>query len=196
MTDQDRARWMKLVGDYDASELTQREFATERGINLSNLRNWAYRLRKESRPLVSEPAKVSGQAPERGAAAEGSRLLSVRVVASAPKARTGWRRRSPARPPELALPAATSTRLQGADPCEATRLLVRSSRRSTSFRSSTGTPPVLHLRSRGLSFVFSYFSTFGGPLNAWDPAAMVHVGRGNTRRLPHDVISAWRDTGP
>ena len=32
-------------------------------------------------------AKVSGQAPERGAAAEGSRLLPVCVVASAPKAR-------------------------------------------------------------------------------------------------------------
>ena len=87
MTDQDRARWTKLVADYEASELTQREFATERGISFSNLRNWIYRLRKESRPLLSEPAKVSGQALERGAAAEGSRLLPVRVVASAPKAR-------------------------------------------------------------------------------------------------------------
>jgi hypothetical protein len=87
MTDQDRTRWTKLVADYEASELTQREFATERGISFSNLRNWIYRLRKESRPLVAEPAKVSGQAPERGAAPGGSRLLPVRVVASAPKAR-------------------------------------------------------------------------------------------------------------
>ncbi len=87
MTDQERTRWTKLVADYEASELTQREFATERGISFSNLRNWIYRLRKESRPLVPEPAKVSGQAPERGAAGEASRLLPVRVVASAPKAR-------------------------------------------------------------------------------------------------------------
>jgi hypothetical protein len=87
MTDQERTRWTKLVADYETSELTQREFASERGISFSNLRNWIYRLRKESRPLVPEPAKVSGQAPERGAAAEGSRLLPVRVVASAPKAR-------------------------------------------------------------------------------------------------------------
>ena len=87
MTDQERTRWTKLVADYEASELTQREFASERGISFSNLRNWIYRLRKESRPLAPEPAKVSGQAPERGAAAEGSRLLPVRVVASAPKAR-------------------------------------------------------------------------------------------------------------
>ena len=87
MTDQERTRWTKLVADYEASDLTQREFASERGISFSNLRNWIYRLRKESRPLVHEPAKVSGQAHERGAAAEGSRLLPVRVVASAPKAR-------------------------------------------------------------------------------------------------------------
>jgi hypothetical protein len=49
MADQDRARWTKLVADYEASELTQREFATERGISFSNLRNWIYRLRKELR---------------------------------------------------------------------------------------------------------------------------------------------------
>jgi transposase-like protein len=87
MTDHERTRWTKLVADYEASELTQREFASERGISFSNLRNWIYRLRKESRPLVPEPAKVSGQATERGAVVEGSRLLPVRVVASAPKAR-------------------------------------------------------------------------------------------------------------
>ena len=88
MTDQDRTRWTKLVADYEASELTQREFATERGISFSNLRNWIYKLRKESRPLVAEPGKVSGQAPKRAAAPVGSRLLPVRVVASASKTRT------------------------------------------------------------------------------------------------------------
>ncbi len=88
MTDQDRTRWTKLVADYEASELTQREFATERGISFSNLRNWIYKLRKESRPLVAEPAKVSSQSPERAAAPVRSRLLPVRVVASASKTRT------------------------------------------------------------------------------------------------------------
>jgi hypothetical protein len=63
MTDQERTRWTKLVADYEASDLTQREFASERGVSFSNLRNWIYRLRKESRPLVPGPAKVSGQAP-------------------------------------------------------------------------------------------------------------------------------------
>jgi transposase len=45
MTDQDRTRWTKLVADYEASELTQREFATERGISFSNLRNVTARPR-------------------------------------------------------------------------------------------------------------------------------------------------------
>ncbi len=87
MTEQDRARWTRLVADFEVSDLSQREFATERGISFSNLRNWLYRLRKESRPLVPESAKVSGQAPERARARPSSRLLPVRVVASAPKAR-------------------------------------------------------------------------------------------------------------
>jgi len=88
MAEQDRTRWTKFVADLESSDLTQREFATERGISLSHLRYWIYRLRKESRPLVTEPAKASDQAPERGAAPEGSRLLPVRVVASASKTRT------------------------------------------------------------------------------------------------------------
>ena len=88
MADQDRARWTRLVADFEVSDLSQREFASERGISLSNLRYWIYRLRKESRPLVTEASERSGQAPERAKAKAGSRLLPVRVVASAaPKAR-------------------------------------------------------------------------------------------------------------
>ena len=88
MADTDRARWTRLVADFESADLSQREFAQERGLSLSNLRYWIYRLRKESRPLVTEAAERSDQGPERGATAEGSRLLPVRVVHSAaPKAR-------------------------------------------------------------------------------------------------------------
>ena len=87
MDDQERARWTKLIADFESSDLTQREFASERGVSFSNLRNWLYRLRKESRPLVAEETKSSGQARERAAAREGSRLVPVRVVASAAKPR-------------------------------------------------------------------------------------------------------------
>ncbi len=65
MAEQDRTRWTKLVADFETSDLTQREFATERGISLSHLRYWLYRLRKETRPLVTEAAKSSDQAPRR-----------------------------------------------------------------------------------------------------------------------------------
>jgi transposase-like protein len=87
MADQDRERWTKLVADFETSDLTQREFASERGISFSNLRNWIYRLRKESRPLVEAAPASSGQAPARAPTVRHSRLVPVRVVASAPKAR-------------------------------------------------------------------------------------------------------------
>ena len=87
MRDEDRSRWTRLVADFESADLSQREFAQERGISLSNLRYWIYKLRKESRPLVTQEPERSDQAPEQAAAAGGSRLLPVRVVASAPKAR-------------------------------------------------------------------------------------------------------------
>ena len=88
MADQDRARWVKLVADFETSELTQREFASERGISFSNLRNWLYKLRKETRPLVTEAPEVPRQAPKAAVARKVSRLVPVEVVASAAKPRT------------------------------------------------------------------------------------------------------------
>jgi hypothetical protein len=78
----------ELVADFEASDLAQREFTTERGIPFSDPRNWIYKRRMESRPLVPEPPRVSGQVSERGAPPADSRLLPVRVVASASKSRT------------------------------------------------------------------------------------------------------------
>ena len=61
--DQDRERWTKLVADYEGSDLMQRELASRRAISFSNLRNWIYRLRKESGPLAEAAPASSGQAP-------------------------------------------------------------------------------------------------------------------------------------
>jgi transposase len=58
MDDQERARWVKLVADFESSDLTQHKFATERGVSFSNLRNWIYRLRKESRRLVADETEA------------------------------------------------------------------------------------------------------------------------------------------
>lgn len=118
MTEQERARWVRLVADFEASDLTQREFATERGISFSNLRNWLYKLRKESRPLEPEPPKVPGQAPERAPAPGGSRLVPVRVVASAAKPRTAVVMPAPGDELlEIALPSGVRVRFPvGTDP--------------------------------------------------------------------------------
>ncbi len=115
MADTDRARWTKLVADFESADLSQREFAQERGLSLSNLRYWIYRLRKESRPLVTEAPERSVQAPEHGQAAEPSRLLPVRVVRSAaPKAR---QQDDGAALLELALPSGARLRFPaGTDP--------------------------------------------------------------------------------
>jgi hypothetical protein len=117
MTEQELARWTKLVADFEASDLTQREFATERGISFSNLRNWLYKLRKESRPLQPEPPKVPGQAPERAPAPEGSRLVPVHVVASAAKPRSSVVAVSGGEVVEIALTSGVRVRFPvGTDP--------------------------------------------------------------------------------
>lgn len=71
--DQEHERWTKLVADFEGSDLTQREFASQRGISFSNLRHWIFRLRKEPRPLVEVAPASSGQAL-RGPSPRGARV--------------------------------------------------------------------------------------------------------------------------
>jgi hypothetical protein len=52
MTEQERARWTKLVGDFETSDMTQREFASQRGISFSNLRNWIGRPDFHAHPAL------------------------------------------------------------------------------------------------------------------------------------------------
>ena len=109
MADQDKARWTRLVADFEVSDLSQREFASERGISLSNLRYWIYRLRKESRPLVTEQSERSVNKTEQS---ERLTIKPVRVVGSVPEARregSGFL--------ELDLPSGTRVRFPaGTDP--------------------------------------------------------------------------------
>ena len=120
MADENRARWTRLVADFESCDLSQREFAEERGLSLSNLRYWLYRLRKESRPLRTEEPERESAAPKPAPTTEGSRLLPVRVVASAPKARRAAPAVAAAKGEgllELALPSGTRLRFPvGTDP--------------------------------------------------------------------------------
>ena len=65
-----RESWVTTVAEYERSELTQASFALRRGIPLTTLRSWIYKLRRERKASVS--------------------LVPVRVIAStAPVARGG-----------------------------------------------------------------------------------------------------------
>jgi hypothetical protein len=68
MLSRDREFWVAAVAECERSELTQESFAMRRGLNLSTLRSWIYKLRRERKASVS--------------------LVPVRVITStAPKAR-------------------------------------------------------------------------------------------------------------
>ena len=84
MADHDRERWTRIVATFEESGQSQREFAKEQELSLSNLRYWIYRLRMESRPLAAEQSERSvtgAEHPER------LTIKPVTVVASVPEAR-------------------------------------------------------------------------------------------------------------
>jgi len=85
VADDKRQFWINQVADFETSGLSQRAYAEQKQISLSNLRYWMYKLRNESRPLAPEQAE---SAPEQRRPRRARRLLAVDVVASAaPKAR-------------------------------------------------------------------------------------------------------------
>ena len=57
MAGQQRSReaWQQLVAECEQGNLTQQQFATEHGVNVRTLSNWAYRLRRERRGLKPMP---------------------------------------------------------------------------------------------------------------------------------------------
>jgi transposase-like protein len=120
MTDEDKARWSRLISDLESTDLSQPEFARERGVSVHSLRYWLYQLRKESKASVlsqSETEKPSA----RPAPKEGLRLLPVRAVGSAPKAR----QRTPNREfLELVLPSGACVRFQAGTDLRYLRALV------------------------------------------------------------------------
>ncbi len=86
MTDDNKARWSRLVSDWESTDLSQPEFARERGISVHALRYWLYRLRSEEKaPVLSQPETEKPSVPP--TSKKDLRLLPVRAVASAPKAR-------------------------------------------------------------------------------------------------------------
>lgn len=72
-----REFWVATVEEFERSELTQERFARQRGISVTTLRSWIYKLRRERKASVSlVPVRViASTAPvARGAAAVGGEL--------------------------------------------------------------------------------------------------------------------------
>ena len=113
MTDDDKARWSRLVSDWESTDLSQPEFARERGVSVHAFRYWLYRLRSEAKASVLSQ-RETGNASVPPTSKEDLRLLPVRAVASAPKARQPMASKEFL---ELVLPSGRCVRfLAGTDP--------------------------------------------------------------------------------
>lgn len=65
-----RDHWAGVVGEFEASGLTQREFCERRGVKFTAFRNWLYRLRNKGQVQPGGKRRGSG---------------FVQIVAAAPK---------------------------------------------------------------------------------------------------------------
>jgi transposase len=54
----EKPEWVRVAEEYEASGLTQREFAERRGMTLSTLQSWVYRRRRQERAPVVEPVRL------------------------------------------------------------------------------------------------------------------------------------------
>jgi len=69
----EKLEWVRVAEEYEASGLTQREFAQRRGMTLSTLQSWVYRRRRQEGAPVAQPVRllpvqVTAAPVERGSA--------------------------------------------------------------------------------------------------------------------------------
>jgi len=59
MTEQTgKPEWVRVAEEYEASGLTQREFAARRDMTLSTLQSWVYRRRRQARAPEAHPVRL------------------------------------------------------------------------------------------------------------------------------------------
>jgi transposase len=54
----EKPEWVRVAEEYEASGLTQREFAERRGMTLSTLQSWVYRRRRQEGAPVAQPVRL------------------------------------------------------------------------------------------------------------------------------------------
>lgn len=67
--------WIRVAQEFEASGLTQRQFAEQRGLVLSTLQSWIYRRRRQEsqpggEPLRLLPVQVTAGSPSTGSLIE------------------------------------------------------------------------------------------------------------------------------
>jgi transposase len=80
----EKPEWLRVAEEFEASGLTQREFAGRRGLRLSTLQSWVYRRRRQvsaaaEPPVRLLPVQVSGAPATEEAALEVVLPRGVRV---------------------------------------------------------------------------------------------------------------------
>jgi len=54
----EKPEWVRVAEEYEASGLTQREFAERRSMRLSTLQSWVYRRRRQRTQAPSAPVRL------------------------------------------------------------------------------------------------------------------------------------------
>ena len=76
----EKPEWVRVAEEYDASGLTQREFAERRGMTLSTLQSWVYRRRRQESAPVVEPVRLLPVEVRAVPVVRGSDTLEVRTA--------------------------------------------------------------------------------------------------------------------
>ena len=75
----EKPEWLRVAEEFEASGLTQREFAGRRGLRLSTLQSWVYRRRRQVGGAVESPVRLL---PVQVTAASASASSLVEVLTS------------------------------------------------------------------------------------------------------------------
>lgn len=54
----EKPEWLRIAEEFEASELTQREFAQRRGLPLGTLQSWVYRRRRQVSAAAEPPVRL------------------------------------------------------------------------------------------------------------------------------------------
>ncbi|NMO14142.1 IS66 family insertion sequence element accessory protein TnpB [Pyxidicoccus fallax] len=54
----EKPEWLRVAEEFEASGLTQREFAGRRGLRLSTLQSWVYRRRRQGSAGAEPPVRL------------------------------------------------------------------------------------------------------------------------------------------